>query len=187
MGTGRLYAVAATWLRVTAVGWLLTVSATITLNIFRQGLTPVGTYLLPLMLMGLTLLISGQTLSCDGKPYAGAFAAALLSVALTAAVRAPLAGFAARTVVYLLVSVVVMLLFVHGGIEVRQWPVWGIVQILAPLTAVSWGVASGFGSELVLRIVGDTLPWLLLISALAAAAFAVVFEVMTATALPARS
>lgn len=187
MGSSRLYHTASTWLRVTAVGWLLTVSATTTLNIFTDGLTPVGTYLLPLMLMALTLLISGQSLSCDGKSYAGAFAAALLVVALVAAVPDPLGSATARTLIYLTVSVIVMLLFIHGGLEIGRAPVWGSVQVLAPVTAILWGLASSYGDSAVQAIVGSSLPALLVTATASAAVFSVVFEVLTGAPVPAES
>lgn len=187
MESSRLYHTASTWLRVTAVGWLLTVSATTTLNIFSDGLTPVGTYLLPLMLMALTLLISGQTLACDGKPYAGAFAAALLVVALVGAIPDPLKNSTARTLIYLSVSVIVMLLFVHGGLEIGQSPIWGAIQLLAPVTAILWGLAASYGSPAVQEIVGSSLPTLLVAATTAGAVFSVVFEVLTGTPVPAES
>lgn len=165
-----------TWFRVTGLGWLIATPMTVSLNAIVPTRTLVSTYLLPVTLMGFTLVAAGQLLGCDTKRYGNAVALSMWLVVALQVVQSSLTDSASRAVAYLVTAFLLVVLIVHGSLELRRAAGWGSAQLLGAITVIVWGLASELGSISLQNVVGDTLPALLLTSAASAGLFAFVFE-----------
>lgn len=177
MERGRVYQVVSSGLRVTSVAWLISTPTRLTVHLVNPQLSAAGDYLLSVTVVMLGLYVAATVLGCETKPYAEAMVSTLVLVVFALGVPDPMTTAAGRVLVYSIIATVIVLLVVHGALELRTSPVWGSSQLLAPVTALALGLAGELGPARLELVTGSTIPPILVTGTLAGLVFAAILEV----------
>jgi hypothetical protein len=166
-----------TWLRITAVCWLVSLPMMITLSLLSVAREVA--YVASAALFAVALVAAGRLLACPSKPLAAAVPASILTITLltVALDRLPAGPAQFLWVVENLFAVfMIVLLFARGAADARPFDPWALVEFLAPFTALVFGAASIWAPAQVSTGVAQALAPASFAATVTAGVFALVFE-----------